>query len=103
VVPVIHAVNAALHNFAAAAKLLRFLCHIVLRCNQTQFPLTSAHERDPIQPPDWMLQIDCDVVLTAGVFCGTKTTSTSLLVFTSCSRYNSSDLILHQKFRQLIA
>jgi hypothetical protein len=72
VIPVIHAVNAAFHNFVAATKLLRFLCHIVLRCNQTHFPLTSAHEPDPSQPPDWMLLIDCEVVLTTGVFCGIK-------------------------------
>ena|SRR5438270_10089635 len=69
VVPVIHAVNAAFHNFVAAAELLRCLCHIVVRFDQTQFPLTSAHEMGPEPTADWMLLSDCEVALTAAVFC----------------------------------
>src|SRR5438270_7396831 len=68
VVPVIHAVNAAFQYFVTATELLRFLCRIV-RCNQTQFPLTSAHEVGPKPTADWMLLIDCEVALTAAVFC----------------------------------
>src|SRR5438270_13471283 len=68
VVPVIHAVNAAFQYFVTATELLRFLCRIV-RCNQTQFPLTSAHEVGPEPTADWMLLIDCEVALTAAVFC----------------------------------
>jgi hypothetical protein len=43
-VPVVNAVDAAFQYFVAAAKLLRVLWHILLRFDQTQFPLTSAHD-----------------------------------------------------------
>ena len=50
VVPVVHAVNAALQYFFAATELLAVVQHGLLRFDQTQFPLTVPHEWDPNQP-----------------------------------------------------
>lgn len=61
-VPVEHPVDAAFQYFVTAAELLRFLWHIVLRFNQTQFPLTGAHKKGTRTNADWMLLVSCLVV-----------------------------------------
>ena len=81
VVPVIHAINAAFHNFVAAAELLRFLCHIVVRFDQTQFPLTSTHEMGPEPTADWMLLSDCEVALMLQFFATTEMERSNIPIF----------------------
>jgi len=58
-VPVEHAVDAAFKYLVAAAELLCLIWHIVWRFDQSQFPLTSAHERGPEPTPNWMLLVRC--------------------------------------------
>jgi hypothetical protein len=55
VVPVIHAVDAALQYFFAATELLTVVQHSLLRFDQTQFPLTVSHAWGPEPTADWML------------------------------------------------